>query len=321
MIKRASTSLLWGLILLIVLNGCSLFQSSTSQDRIGSPARPALAPKKPTPGKFEARVYKESSSQHLVYYLSRPGIYDPRQKYPLVLILHGSGEAIYPQRTAVKNSESLLNSLYVRVWGPGSPGHPETSIQNRWPCFVLVPQLTYPQDWVQAEPSNGFLKLSPKPTPAMRMTMEILDSLQREFPNIDSLRLYITGISSGGFGVWDAIERWPNKFAAAAPVAGGADPNQAKRLVNQAIWAFHGAQDPTISVKGEGSMIQAIEKAGGHPRYTVYANVKHSIWDRVYAPPTPQSSDQNLFSWLFAQHSPGAAGVFSALSLHREKKH
>lgn len=321
MIKRASTSLLWGLILLIVLNGCSLFQSSIGKDQKTNPARPALAPKKPTPGKFEARVYKENASQHLVYYLSRPGIYDPGQKYPLVLVLHGSGEAIFPQRTAAKNREWLLNSLYVRVWGPGSPGHPETSIQNRWPCFVVVPQLTYPQDWVQTEPRTGFLKLSPKPTPAMRMTMEILDSLQREFPSIDPSRLYITGISSGGFGVWDAIERWPNKFAAAAPVAGGADPSQAKLLVNQPIWAFHGAKDPTISVKGEGAMIQAIEKAGGHPRYTLYANVKHGIWDRVYAPPS-WSSDQGLFFWLFAQRRPGAAAdISSILSLHREKKH
>ena len=134
-----------------------------------------------------------------------------------------------------------------------------------------------------------------------------MDSLQRHFTGIDANRLYITGISLGAFGTWDAIERWPNYFAAAVPVSGAGDPSKAAVLKSMPIWAFHGSEDPTVPVSGSRDMIAAIKAAGGHPRYTELAGAPHEIWPFVYSYPYPGGTNLSyritgMYTWLFSQH-------------------
>jgi dienelactone hydrolase len=135
-----------------------------------------------------------------------------------------------------------------------------------------------------------------------------VDALQKQYPNIDPHRLYITGLSMGGYGTWDAIERWPDYFAAAAPLAGAGDPSKASRLVNLPIWAFHGSGDGDVPVSSSRDMIEAIKVAGGHPRYTEYASAGHDIWIMVYSTPA-------FMSWLFSQHNsyPRPGGVLPVI--------
>jgi len=232
----------------------------------------------------------------MTYYLFIPINYDPHIKYPLVLLLHGGDERANVGNPPDQNRNALLNQDYVRVWGPGIPGSSSPGVQARYPSFIVVPQVDYPQRWVDVPTSQGSYTLAAQPTDSLRMAKEIVDALQKQYPNIDPHRLYVTGISMGGYGTWDAIERWPGYFAAAAPLAGAGDPSKASRLVHLPIWAFHGAGDGDAPVSGSRDMIRAIKLTGGHPRYTEYPSAGHEIWVMVYSTPA-------FISWLFSQHT------------------
>jgi predicted peptidase len=133
---------------------------------------------------------------------------------------------------------------------------------------------------------------------SLTLAHEILQETLAEYASVvDTRRVYITGISMGGYGTWDAIERWPQDFAAAAPISGAGDPSQVSTVARLPVWAFHGTLDTTVPVAGSRDMIAALTAAGGHPLYTEYPNAKHDIWVRVYSDPT-------FLAWLFAQHRP-----------------
>jgi predicted peptidase len=151
--------------------------------------------------------------------------------------------------------------------------------------------------WVEDSASHGNYHLARQPTTALLLAIEIVESVERHYRDIDRLRLYITGISSGGYGVWDAIERWPKMFAAAVPVSGTGDPSNAAGLATLPIWAFRGAEDGYVSDADEEAMIRAIRQAGGEPRYTEIPNAGHEIWVQVY-------TSQQMLSWLFSQQIP-----------------
>src|SRR5215469_8267927 len=249
-----------------------------------------------TTGNFITRVFTGAHGMQMTYYLFIPINYDPHIKYPLVLLLHGGDERANVVNPPDQNRNALLNQDYVSVWGPGIPGSSSPDVQSQYPSFIVVPQVDNPRRWVDVPTSQGSYTLAAQPTDSLRMAREIVEAVQRQYLNIDPHRLYITGLSMGGYGTWDAIERWPGYFAAAAPLAGAGDPSKASRLVNLPIWAFHGSGDGGVPVSGSRDMIQAIKFAGGHPRYTEYASAGHEIWAQVYSTPA-------FFSWLFSQHS------------------
>jgi len=176
---------------------------------------------------------------------------------------------------------------YVQQWTSAEVQHP-------WPSFIVVPQLIDDQQWVDVPSTQGSYHLAPQPTAALLLAKEIVDALQQVYLDIDPGRLYITGISMGGYGVWDAIERWPAYFAAAAPVSGAGDPTGAISLTHLPIWAFHGADDGNPPASAARVMIGAIRALGGHPRYTELPQAGHDIWLQVY-------TSQAFLSWLFAQ--------------------
>jgi predicted peptidase len=239
---------------------------------------------------YTTQVYSDAQGASIVYYLYVPHNYNPEKRYPLVLILHGGGERAKPANTLEENRAHLLSQPYVQLWS--SP-----TVQSRWPSFILLPQVVWENQWVNTPTAKGSYRLAPQPSNSLRLAKEIMDALQREYQGIDPARLYITGISMGGYGTWDAIERWPTYFAAAAPVVGAGDPLQAAKLINLPIWAFHGAKDTNVPVSGSRGMIQAIRAAGGHPRYTEYPQAEHVIWPQAYMSPS-------FLPWLFAQKSP-----------------
>jgi predicted peptidase len=111
---------------------------------------------------------------------------------------------------------------------------------------------------------------------------------------VDLDRIYIAGISMGGFATWEALIRHPQNFAAAIPVCGGGDVSFADRIKHIPVWAFQGADDPVVPVACSRSMIENLTKAGGDPRYTEYPRVGHNSWDRAFDEP-------KLLSWLFSQ--------------------
>ncbi len=267
--------------------------SSTTQNPIQLPTQPSNTVT--TSNGFQTFTHTDASGMKMTYYLYIPANYNPQQKYPLVLILHGGGEVAKPNATAQQNREVLLKQYYVQVWL-------SSAIQQKWPSFILVPQVMSPDRWVNVPASTGSYTMAVQPSNSLHMAKEILDMLQQQYQDIDPTRLYVTGLSMGGYGTWEAIERWPNYFAAAAPLSGAGDPSKAYLLVHEPIWAFHGTQDTVVPVSGSRDMIAAITQAGGHPLYTEYSNEGHGLWGpgMVYDP----KADPAFFNWLFSQKLP-----------------
>lgn len=218
---------------------------------------------------FEKREFRDVNGHMLPYRLLVPRSYDPAERYPMVLFLHGAGE---------KGSDN------VRQVTNGVEHFADRRNRERYSCFVVVPQCPENEWW---SGRNGELS---KP---LRLAFGILSSLQEEF-SVDAHRRYITGISMGGFGTWDAIAHRPGFFAAAVPVCGGGDADTANRMVHIPLWVFHGARDPIVPVQYSRTMVAALRAAGGTPRYTEYPGVGHASWNLVY-------TDPEMYAWLFAQ--------------------
>ncbi len=98
----------------------------------------------------------------------------------------------------------------------------------------------------------------------------------------------------GGAGTFGAMSLRPDIFAAAIPVAGGWDPKDAGKMNNIAIWVFHGDKDKVVPTDYSRTMVEAIKKAGGSPKYTEYEGVGHNSWSKAYASP-------ETWEWLFQQ--------------------
>ncbi len=246
-----------------------------------------LAQGKPgLPTDFEARIYQDAGGKSLPYRLLKPKNYDATQRYPLVLFLHGAGERGTDNLAQLKHCVGLFTE----------PGNRE-----KYPCFVVAPQCPMTDDkkdepwgWTGVHP----FKVRPyrypeKVAEAGRLAFEIVEKMQKEF-SVDADRIYVGGISMGGFGTWDFLARHPDVFAAGVPVCGGGDPDTAARFVKVPVWNFHGAIDPVVPVLLSRVMIDALKAAGGQPRYTEYPEAKHDSWLPAFAEP-------ELLPWLFAQ--------------------
>lgn len=252
-------------------------------------------------GGFSTNLFTDASNNTMVYYLYTPANYTPQKKYPLVLLMPGGGERYNPAISLQQNNDIQMNATYVRVWSSvyGAPNNPQ--VQIKYPSFIVVPQIRNNQQWVDVPSSQGPYIQAPQPTASLLDAKALLDLLQSTYAGIDANRLYITGISLGAYGIWDAIERWPNYFAAAAPIAGGGDPSRVADITKLPIWDFHGAQDNIVPVSGSRTMIAALQKAGGHPIYTEYPNQKHGSWANAYCLGNASEPATGFYAWLFAQ--------------------
>ncbi len=254
-----------------------------------------------TPDQYLTCEALEPQGFKMVFYLFMPKGYTTGTKYPLVLLLEGGGQRADPTKTDDQNRHATIDDPYVQVWGPGFPEPYSEDVQGNWPCFVVVPQPVTPARFVDFPAGFGSYPLTPQPNDVMRMTKEIVDTLQLVYANIDANRLYVTGLSMGGYGTWETAERWPSYWAAAAPIAGAGDPSKAARLVNLPIWDFHSTDDNIAPVSGSRDMINAIRAAGGNPKYTEYTNMGHGSWLAPYTLMGAPSPTPDFFSWLFAQ--------------------
>lgn len=228
----------------------------------------------------EARQFVGSGGKKLLYRLFKPAGAGGKEKLPLVLFLHGAGERGDDNQSQLKNGvKAFLDN------------------QPRYPSFVVAPQCPQKAQWVDAP--WGALKhtLPAQPSEPMALVIDLLPSLEKEFPSIDPHRLYVTGLSMGGFGTWDMISRMPRKFAAAVPVCGGADEGKAGLLAKIPVWVFHGGSDDVVKTVRSRNIVAALKAAGGSPKYTEYPGVGHACWDQAYG-------DPGLFPWLFAQKLP-----------------
>jgi len=216
------------------------------------------------------------------YRLFVPSGYDSNTSYPLVLFLHGAGER------GTDNNAQLTANRGATLWA-------ENANQAAFPCFVVAPQCPSNAQWVNTNWSNGSFSIDDIPVSSeLKMVKDLLETLQTQY-NIDATRLYITGISMGGYGTWDFILRYPGMFKAAIPICGAGDPSKASLITTLPLRVFHSSDDPIVPVSGSRDMINAINAQGPNnrnPFYTEYTDQGHFSWVNAY-----NSSD--LVSWLF----------------------
>ena len=123
--------------------------------------------------------------------------------------------------------------------------------------------------------------------------LELLEDVLQKYP-VDQNKLYVTGVSMGGYGTWDLIQRRPKLFAAAIPICGGGDSALAPMIKNVNVWIFHGGSDSVVPVIRSQDMYQALKACGGRVQYTEYPNVDHDSWTRTYA-------NADVLKWMFKQ--------------------
>ena len=203
--------------------------------------------------------------------------FDPISKYPLVIFLHGSGER-------GNDNESQLK------WGVMNFASDQNMKSH--PAIVIAPQCPKQMSWGNYSYEN--MSLQPSPTEPMKLLIELINETITKLP-VDTNRIYITGLSMGGYGTFDAISRYPDLFAAAVPVCGGGDVTKAKTIAHLPIWIFHGALDAAVSPVLSQNMVEALTNAGAHPGFTQYPEVGHFSWIAAY-------SDGMMMDWLFRQH-------------------
>lgn len=227
--------------------------------------------------RFAARTYKGAAGE-LKYRLFTPADYDAQKKYPLVLFFHGAGER------GDDNTKQLVH---------GMQDFSSAAVQQKYPCFIVAPQCPNDEQWVNVPWSAAEHTMPQKPAKSLQLSLDLLKSLQDEF-SIDPKRMYVTGLSMGGYATWDIIQREPELFAAAAPICGGGDKAGAKVMARLPLWAFHGGSDSAVNPQRSRDMIAAIKAAGGAPKYTEYEKVGHDSWSATYR-------DPEFYAWLFAQ--------------------
>ena len=228
---------------------------------------------------FSAEQYINVENDTLLYRLLEPEKKCPFKKYPLVVFLHGSGER-------GNDNERQL------IWGAGAFINEDS--RKNYPCYVIAPQCPKDKRWLELHWALETHDMPEEASETMSLVMELIEKSIDEFP-INERKIYVTGLSMGGYGTWDLISRMPNKFAAAAPVCGGADEKQAHKLVDMPIWVFHGADDSVVPAVRSQNMVRAIKEAGGEKIiYTEYPGVGHGSWKPTYKNP-------EFLKWMFSQ--------------------
>ena len=214
----------------------------------------------PPPGTQTPQHLARQITLSLDYLLYLPPDYDKKDSWPLMVFLHGAGER-----------GTDLNK--VKVHGP-----PKLIEQGKNLPFIIVsPQCPNDQWWPGLE----------------REVIALVDEITEKY-KVDTGRVYLTGLSMGGYGTWSIGCSYPDRFAAMVPICGGGRPFRANSLKNMPIWAFHGAIDPVVPLKESQQMVDAVNKAGGHAKLTIYPEAEHDSWTQTYDNP-------KLYDWLLAQ--------------------
>jgi predicted peptidase len=220
----------------------------------------AKAASQPSNTSQQAKTFEKqiTVTAKLGYLLSLPADYGKsKQKWPLVLFLHGAGEA-------------GTNVDKVKAHGP--PKIVETN--GPFPFILVSPQC----------PGRGW---------NVDVLNALLDTTIKEY-RVDRDRVYLTGLSMGGYGTWALAAAHPEKFAAIAPICGGGNVADAPKLAKLPTWVFHGAKDPAVPLRRSEEMVEALKAAGGNPKFTVYPDALHDSWTVTYDNP-------EFWTWLLAQ--------------------
>jgi predicted peptidase len=213
------------------------------------------------PGEQQARNLDRTVRVELDYLLYLPKEYAQQPAWPLLLFLHGAGE----------RGENLD---LVKAHGPPKL----IATGKEFPFIVVSPQCRQDHWWQAFE------------------LAALLDDIEAIY-KVDQDRIYVTGLSMGGYGTWSLAAYQPRRLAAILPICGGGNPHLASVFKSVPAWVFHGAKDTIVPLDRSRVMVDALEKAGGTVKFTIYPEANHDAWTETYANP-------EVYQWLLQQKQP-----------------
>lgn len=233
---------------------------------------------------YQKKTYTTRAGQTLPYRILYPKNYDPNQrdKYPMILVLHGAGER------GNDNEKQLVH---------GSKLFLQDEIRTKFPAIVVFPQCPADSYWTTLVRDRSKYPIqvnehyAKQPNWPLGAVMSLVKQL-RKTERIDKKRLYIMGLSMGGFGTMETVSRKPKWFAAAAPICGGADTTVCRRYAKRLpLWVFHGDADAVVPVALSRQLVAKLQSLDANVQYTEYQGVNHNSWDNAFA-------DPNLIPWM-----------------------
>lgn len=218
---------------------------------------PALSPGQHSQA-FKKTITRTVSCQYLLFLPEGYG--EKKRRWPMILFLHGAGERGNDLRKVKKH---------------GPPKIVEK--KKDFPFIVVSPQCPQDDWWPEK----------------VEVLINLLDDIAARY-KVDTERIYLTGLSMGGYGTWALASAYPDRFAAIAPICGGGKRIMARRLKDVPVWAFHGAKDKVVPLKESEEMVNAIKARRGNARLTVYPDAGHDSWTETY-------NNKELYDW-FLKH-------------------
>lgn len=204
---------------------------------------------------FEKQIVKTVRFKYLVY-MPDDVEYSSDKKLPLILFLHGAGE---------RGDDIDLVKKH---------GIPKLCEEMKLPFITVSPQCPEDSWWTQE-------------TEALKA---LLDEITANY-YVDTDRIYLTGLSMGGFGTWEMAVHYPDLFAAIAPMCGGGKIEKAYLIKDLPIWVFHGAKDPVVPIENSKKMVDKLKELGSNVKFTVYPEAEHDCWTQSYSNP-------ELYKWF-----------------------
>ena len=206
--------------------------------------------------------------------------FDSETKVPLLIFLHGAGER------GIDNKMQLLGGI------PDILKVLKTDL--KYSCIVVAPQCPKDLKWVDTDWTKASHKMNSEMTWPLAATVKLIDSILKYNDKIDMDRIYVAGLSMGGFGTWELLQRFPEKFTAAIPVCGGGDKELAANIKNTPVWAFHGKKDKVVLVNRTTDMVEKMKKVNKNVKMTIYPADGHYIWKKAFG-------NRDVINWLFSK--------------------
>jgi predicted peptidase len=234
---------------------------------------------------YQKAEFKLAEGQVLPYRILYPENYDKTKKYPLVMFLHGSGERGWNNEKQLTHGAKLFSDPVNR---------------KNFPAIIVFPQCPEDASWsvAKVDRTKQPYTIEFDYTTEAQWPLVAANALVRKLITdeaVDKSRVYISGLSMGGFGTFESVFRNPDLYAASLPICGGGDSKLYDKRINKTpFWVFHGDQDGAVDVKLSREMVAKLKSLKVETKYSEYPGVNHNSWDNAFAEP-------DYLKWMFSK--------------------
>lgn len=242
------------------------------------------------PAETIVKSYFKNDEIEIAYVLYLPKNFNVNKRYNFVIFLHGAGDIGKDHDRILKIDYGFISSIL------SNPSLADNTI-------ILVPQCPQPYTWVNENWATGQYEFSKTPSPPLLAVKQLSDQICKDYP-VDKSKIYVSGVSMGGMATWDLIARYPNYFAAAAPICGCLDPSQIEQYLKTPIFTCNDIRDIVINANPTKNTCEKLENLGADIVYKPYdTSIRndssfHSSWIDAFL---LDKSENNVYNFLFSK--------------------